>query len=97
MHDESNESAITLEIGADVVIAEFDGVRAEVRGPGAAYVKERLAEAAIECIRDYNASKRYERDMAMKQDVALAEIERMQSTRAQQALGVGQARSLNRW
>jgi hypothetical protein len=75
MHDES----VTLEIGPDVVIAELDGVRAEIRGSDAALVKERLAETAIQCIRERNATKRCERNMLRAHELTGAEVRRLQA------------------
>ena len=63
MHDD--ETTVTLEISDHCVIAECDGLRAELRGADALVLKTRLAEYAIGAIRDMKAQRRYERE-AMK-------------------------------
>lgn len=70
-----DEAKVTLEVSDNCVIAECDGVRAEVRGADAIALKTRLAEYAIGAVREIKATRRYEREqMEVQRRLGIADL-----------------------
>lgn len=65
----------TFEVSNDCLIAEVDGVRAELRGPEVAALRFRLADYAINLIRETHENKRRLAEMRRYEELAQVEAD----------------------